>query len=150
MKDQLVSSQLKSAAYFHFPVALPVFATPPWSVMCGRMGAAEPLGSPSVSRRSLRSAGTNRTASGSLCAGGGASPRTQDSPAPWLRSDALNTTAQDANTRPSEMTFYVVFVDNPPARSDGTKSEGPIYHSHSRKINLHLILNFPVLTFKAI
>lgn len=39
---------------------------------------------------------------------------------------------------------------HPPARSDGTKLEGPIYLSHSRKINLHLILSFPILTFKAI
>lgn len=28
--------------------------------------------------------------------------------------------------------------------------KGPVYHSNTRKINLHLILNFPILTFKAI
>ena len=114
------------------------------------MGAAGPLPSPSVSRRSLRSSGTSRTASGSLCAGGGdlsshsgpllhpgqvwcAQRHSPGGQHPSIRDDILHDTCW-----------------HPPARSDGAKSEGPIYHSHSRKINLHLILNFPVLTFKAI
>lgn len=39
---------------------------------------------------------------------------------------------------------------HPRARGNGAKYRRPVYHSHWRKIHLHLILNFPFLTFKAI
>lgn len=46
--------------------------------------------------------------------------------------------------------FYVAFVDIPGLEAMVQNAEGPVYHSHSRVINLHLILNFQILTFKAI
>ena len=41
----------------------------------------------------------------------GTSPRTQDLSCAQDRSGVLNATPQEANTRPSEMTFYVILVD---------------------------------------
>ena len=41
----------------------------------------------------------------------GTSACTQDLSCPRDRSGVLNTTPQEANTHPSEMTFYVIFVD---------------------------------------
>lgn len=46
--------------------------------------------------------------------------------------------------------FYVVFVDILALEAMAQNAEGPVYHSHSRTINLQLILNFQILTFKAI
>lgn len=62
----------------------------------------------------------------------------------------LNTALQEVIVLPSEMTFYVIFVDILILEATVQNAEGPVYHSHSRKINLHLILSFLILTFKAI
>lgn len=78
--------------------------------------------------------------------------RTQYSFLPgWDKPRALlNTALQEVIVIPSEVTFCVIFVDILVLEAMEQNAEGPVYHSHSRKINLHLILSFLILTFKAI
>lgn len=59
----------------------------------------------------------------------------------------LHTALREATISPSEMTFNTVSVDTLAAVH---RAGGPACHSHSRKINPPLILNFLILTFKAI
>lgn len=66
----------------------------------------------------------------------------------------LNTALQEVTISPSEMTscvtFYMVFVEILQQEVVAQNADGPVYHSRFRIINLHLILDFQILTFKAI
>lgn len=61
-----------------------------------------------------------------------------------------DTAFQEAAISPAEVTFYTGSVDILVQEATAPDAEGPAYHSHSRKINPHWILDCLIVTFKAI
>ena len=149
-KSDCFPSQLKSAACFHFPMALP--CPRHTSLACGVwVDGSSWASSVTFCVLEIFKVIWNKQ-NGirlSLCGWRGPLLALRTSPAPGT--GLVCSAPLPRRPTPVHQRWHSTwYCWHPPARSDGAKSEGPIYHSHSRKINLHLILNFPLLTFKAI